>query len=1425
MAPPTSPTGPTLPATRPLQNLPGGRGSSLLRGISGGQSAISAAPANLTIAQLNALSYRQLADYIASTNTCVYRTTTDDFFTFNADTMAFYQDQARFQFLLEDLRARCRAFTGTDDRGIPGLVEVIRAGYFLAAGSPKELAYLNTPEWHNKCLDIIRTAQACPEFKLATGEENFWRPYVVKAIAQLMSNGAGDAGCMNAFVPLMRDFYDTWQTNIEKYKAYDWNNGGSCRFVAANAKAIHQIMAAADFELMTRRLWYVDASGNQVKRDVKESALYHQVDPYLDEVFRLMSFGTYDSTKCGWLIDSAAYYAGNQNPYYSAPARVRDAMVTSFRIHHQTPGKWQLLDAGLANNLLNKFSCDLDGNPIADPTLIQTTWSQVQEEIREQYLPVRINFDSSEEGSYQYTCRAGAHVSLEKIKKLIWAHKETRAQFLRAIRTDKPRNPEVRSDETLTLVIYNSPDEYKMNSYAWGMDTQNGGLYIEGMGTFFTYERTTAQSIYSLEELFRHEGVHYLQGRFLEPGSWGSALYAHDRLTWLDEGGAEFFAGSTRTEGVKPRGSMTINLATDPKASRYTVDKVLHSAYSGDFTFYRYAWAFYEYLYNTNQFDTWLKLADALQVGDATTYDAQIAQMSRDGSLNAGYQTHLQWLLDNAGTFTTPSTADAYTQSHPRRSAADVYADIKNVMGLRADTPAQTTTTACDAWNTFTFRGSYAAQPGEDWSVLNQKADEWLHALAQKPWSGYQTVTCYFANPTTDAQNRQTWDVVFHGVLSDAVSINKPPVPVLDLPRIAQTNVSLAFRGSGSSDPDGQIVSWSWDFGDGTKSSEKDPVHTYTQAQTYTVALTVTDDRGAIRTTRRDLMVTPPMINGFITAECEPNNSPATASGPMGSGIAVTGQVGPTDNEDYLYFDVTAPGEVGILCNTIGPDDPSSDGYAWSVYHSSNLNYGGQVFNKGQGSSFPVTADKLGRYIIHVYSYGPSTKRYTFTLKGALGGGQTAPVALISGPTQGEVGQSLAFSGSGSNGTSLSYFWNFGDGATSSLPNPSHAFQAAGSYPVALQVTNAQGVSSAKVSQMVTIKPSTVQPSISLSVSAANGSATCDPHVTGAVSSVTYWVDSNPAVSISQSPFRYAFNTSGMTPGSTHRVFARANTAMGASVDSGWMDFNVVGPTQPALNLKVLTAPGNALVDPGANAAVTSVTYWVDDNPAVSITQSPFQYSLNTSQMTPGSTHRVLARANTATGASVDSGWVTFNVVGPTLPTLNLQVTTAPGFALVDPGANTAVSSVTYWVDNLPAVSITQAPFTYKVNTAGMAGGSSHSVLARAYSISGASVDSGWVAFKAVATGPDTQAPVVSLVATPEVTGGKVTLRAAASDNVGIAKVIFYIDTWTSPTTVSSAPWTTTVTGLSKGTHYAVAEARDAANNVAYSTWVSFLIP
>jgi PKD repeat protein len=78
-------------------------------------------------------------------------------------------------------------------------------------------------------------------------------------------------------------------------------------------------------------------------------------------------------------------------------------------------------------------------------------------------------------------------------------------------------------------------------------------------------------------------------------------------------------------------------------------------------------------------------------------------------------------------------------------------------------------------------------------------------------------------------------------------------------------NETITFNASDSYDPDGNIVSYQWDFGDGNITTVNDPIitHIYTTANStvnYTVTLTVTDNDGLTNSTTATVMVTNPAI-------------------------------------------------------------------------------------------------------------------------------------------------------------------------------------------------------------------------------------------------------------------------------------------------------------------------------------------------------------------------------------------------------------------------------------------------------------------------------------------------------------------------------------------------------------------------------------
>ena len=86
---------------------------------------------------------------------------------------------------------------------------------------------------------------------------------------------------------------------------------------------------------------------------------------------------------------------------------------------------------------------------------------------------------------------------------------------------------------------------------------------------------------------------------------------------------------------------------------------------------------------------------------------------------------------------------------------------------------------------------------------------------------------------------------------------NESPVASFEL---GATYLDVSVDGSGSSDPDGAVVGYAWDFGDGATGEGKAASHTYAAAGTYTIGLTVTDDRGATGTATRSVTVTEPPV-------------------------------------------------------------------------------------------------------------------------------------------------------------------------------------------------------------------------------------------------------------------------------------------------------------------------------------------------------------------------------------------------------------------------------------------------------------------------------------------------------------------------------------------------------------------------------------
>lgn len=873
---------------------------------------------------LKTLSYSDLVNTIST----IQWDDIPDLFQYNNDSYEFYSDQNRIQALIDGLYQRASQFTAEDSKGIPTLVEVIRAGFYLGFYNDK-LSYLNDRNFHNKCIPAIIQLEKNPNFKLGTAVQDA----VVSSTGKLIWNGSCNLEVVDRAVPILKQYNNNVNTFIE-------DNG--------KGDAVYEIMGGIEYDISTYT----------AKVPYKTTEWYRNIDSFINELEKMALLGNLNSDN-GWLINNGLYYMGSLGKFHTDPNKGNQVLTKALNMYPYLGEQYFQAAQQIVNNY---GGIDYNGNKIDMESL--------KEQGKKHYLPNNYTFDDG-----RVIVNTGDKVSVDKVKKLYWASKEVEAQFFKAIGSDtalEPNNP----DKVLKIVIYNSPAEYKMNTLLNGLDTNNGGMYMEGMGTFFTYERTTDESIYTLEELFRHEFTHYLQGRYLVPGMWGDGdMYKNGRLTWFEEGGAEFFAGSTRTSGVLPRKSVVGNISTNP-SDRYSVSKTVHSQY-GSFEFYNYGFAFVDYMYQKN-FGMLSDINNIIKSNNVSAYDNYINKISSDSNLNKQYQDHMQYLVDNYNNLTTPLVSDDYLANHPVKKNSEIYSDITKVSGLKDVT---TTESKSQFFNTFTLKGSYVGGTAQgkltDLKTMEKTANNFLKTLESYPWSGYKTVTCYFTNYRVNSSNNFEFDVVFRGRMTEEVT-NKAPIAKINGPYSGVSGQEIKFNSTGSNDSDGKIVSYSWSFGDGTTSTEANPSHSYSKAGTYNVTLKVTDDKGATATESTTVNVSAAPVDG-ISKEYGSNDTFETANGPIFAGKTVTGAFDKNDSKDIYYFDVTTEGKIDIEVN-----NKNSLGMNWMLYSEADLqNYVSYADIQGSKLLGSYNA-KPGRYYLYIYKYSGTNGSYDINIQGPL---------------------------------------------------------------------------------------------------------------------------------------------------------------------------------------------------------------------------------------------------------------------------------------------------------------------------------------------------------------------------------------------------------------------------------------------------------
>ena len=103
--------------------------------------------------------------------------------------------------------------------------------------------------------------------------------------------------------------------------------------------------------------------------------------------------------------------------------------------------------------------------------------------------------------------------------------------------------------------------------------------------------------------------------------------------------------------------------------------------------------------------------------------------------------------------------------------------------------------------------------------------------------------------------------VVIAGIISGLAACKKDdpanelPIALFTAsPLVATVGETITFTDQ-SGDADGTIDSWTWDFGDGNTSTDQNPTHVYSDAGTFSVTLTVTDNDGTTSAASQDITI------------------------------------------------------------------------------------------------------------------------------------------------------------------------------------------------------------------------------------------------------------------------------------------------------------------------------------------------------------------------------------------------------------------------------------------------------------------------------------------------------------------------------------------------------------------------------------------
>ena len=230
---------------------------------------------------------------------------------------------------------------------------------------------------------------------------------------------------------------------------------------------------------------------------------------------------------------------------------------------------------------------------------------------------------------------------------------------------------------------------------------------------------------------------------------------------------------------------------------------------------------------------------------------------------------------------------------------------------------------------------------------------------------------------------------------------------------------SVRFDASSSSDPDGTITGYAWDFGDSSTGLGKITTHSYNRSGSFTVTLTVTDDDGAADSTSKTITI----IKANESPRAEFTFSPKE----------------PTDLDTIQFTDKSTDpdGRIVKWHWDFGDNSISTKQNPYHRYQDDGTYTVKLAVTDDDGATDTTFQE------ITVWNVPPKAD-FTFA------------------PSQPIVDQPVTFDASTSSdpdGSITKYEWDFGDGASAERVRVTHTFPVEGTYKIKLTVTDSDGAS------------------------------------------------------------------------------------------------------------------------------------------------------------------------------------------------------------------------------------------------------------------------------------------------------------------------------------------------------------------------------